>query len=152
MKCPACSNTLSEWLVGTIAVDVCDGGCAGIWFDAFELQKAGKAGRTVGDKLAQVWRNPDVIVDFGRKRECPRCDGVKLTRTFFSPSRRVQVDHCPSCGGYWLDAGELATIREETARVEVNAPHDEQGMSMEMIRFLYRLQTSQQPDSTPPLQ
>jgi uncharacterized protein len=34
-------------------------------------------------------------------------------RHFFSPLRRVEVDECPQCGGYWLDAGELAAIREE---------------------------------------
>ena len=24
-----------------------------------------------------------------------------------------EVDECPQCGGYWLDAGELALIRQE---------------------------------------
>jgi Zn-finger nucleic acid-binding protein len=34
-------------------------------------------------------------------------------RHFFSPKRRVEVDECPSCAGFWLDAGELALVREE---------------------------------------
>ena len=34
-------------------------------------------------------------------------------RHFYSPQRRVEVDECPNCGGVWLDAGELASIREE---------------------------------------
>ena len=32
----------------------------------------------------------------------------------FSLQRQVLVDECPNCGGFWLDAGELADIREET--------------------------------------
>ena len=39
-------------------------------------------------------------------------------RHFFSPKRRVEVDECPNCGGYWLDAGELAAIQGERDSVE----------------------------------
>ena len=39
MKCPACGNELSQMVAGEITVDVCKGGCGGIWFDHFELQK-----------------------------------------------------------------------------------------------------------------
>jgi Zn-finger nucleic acid-binding protein len=36
-----------------------------------------------------------------------------MMRHFFSVKRQVAVDECPSCGGYWLDVGELAAIRTE---------------------------------------
>jgi len=36
-----------------------------------------------------------------------------MLRHFESMQRRVTVDECPQCGGEWLDAGELATIRSE---------------------------------------
>ena len=36
-----------------------------------------------------------------------------MLRHFSSVKRRVTVDECPSCGGYWLDVGELAAIRTE---------------------------------------
>src|ERR1044071_6617213 len=39
MQCPACFNELSPFHVGSVAVDVCQGSCGGIWFDAFELQR-----------------------------------------------------------------------------------------------------------------
>ncbi len=39
MKCPACGNALTEKTVDPITLDVCQGGCGGIWFDNFELQK-----------------------------------------------------------------------------------------------------------------
>jgi rubrerythrin len=41
---------------------------------------------------------------------CPKC-GVQLQRR---EQHRVEVDECPSCGGIWLDRGEL----EEIARRE----------------------------------
>jgi Zn-finger nucleic acid-binding protein len=36
----------------------------------------------------------------------------------FSPSKPVIVDECPSCGGVWLDGGELAEIRRPAATVD----------------------------------
>jgi len=38
---------------------------------------------------------------------------MAMMRHFFSSRRQVEVDECPSCGGYWLDAGELALVRGE---------------------------------------
>jgi hypothetical protein len=37
-----------------------------------------------------------------------------MMRHFYSPLKKVMVDECPNCGGFWLDAGELAGLREET--------------------------------------
>jgi Zn-finger nucleic acid-binding protein len=82
-------------------------------------------------------------LDRSRKRECPRCSGVKLHRHFFSAKRRVEVDQCPSCGGYWLDAGELAMIRAETSQTAAADQARPSGMSTEVIRYLYRLRTEQ---------
>src|SRR5215472_4277596 len=113
MKCPACFNDLTEIQVGSLKVDVCHGGCGGIWFDAFELQKVDEEEEAAGGHLLDIQRDESVKVDPNRKRDCPRCAGVKLKRHFFSAKRLVEVDECPNCGGYWLDAGELAAIRAE---------------------------------------
>ena len=39
MICAACQGELSPLLVRGVTVDVCRDGCAGIWFDNFELKK-----------------------------------------------------------------------------------------------------------------
>ena len=39
MQCPACFHQLTQLQVGNLFVDVCQGGCGGIWFDGFELQR-----------------------------------------------------------------------------------------------------------------
>ena len=39
MECPACHRELTTMTVGGVKLDVCKDGCAGIWFNAFELKK-----------------------------------------------------------------------------------------------------------------
>lgn len=139
MKCPACFNELTEVHVGNLAVDVCQGGCGGIWFDAFELQRVDEEAEP-GEPLLEIQRDERVVVDAARKRECPRCAGVKLHRHFFSAKRRVEVDQCPNCGGYWLDAGELAHIRTEKSEAHKTEQARQSSVSSEFIRYLYRLE------------
>jgi Zn-finger nucleic acid-binding protein len=139
MQCPACFNPLSEMQVGSLTVDVCEGGCGGIWFDAFELQRADDPKETAGEAMLHISRDPTIQVDLTRKRACPRCEGIKLKKHFFSAKRRVEVDECPNCGGYWLDAGELAQIRRERAEESPKQARPDAGFSAAEIRYLYRL-------------
>jgi len=140
MKCPACFNELKEIQVGRLKVDVCQGGCGGIWFDAFELQRVDEEQEAAGEPLLHIHRDPRIVVDFARKRECPCCAGIKLHRHFFSAKRRVEVDQCPNCGGYWLDAGELSQIREERSEDAKTEEVRKSSISGEVIRYLYRLE------------
>jgi hypothetical protein len=143
MNCPACDHALTEVQVGGLRVDLCHGGCGGIWFDAFELQRVDEPGEDAGERLLDLARDPSLQVDFSRKRGCPRCAGVKLKRHFFSARRRVEVDHCPNCGGYWLDHGELEKIREERAG-GLPTRKTQPRITSEMIRYLYRLRIGDQ--------
>lgn len=140
MKCPACFNALRELQVGSLVVDVCHG-CGGIWFDAFELQRVDEEAEVAGERLLQIDHDPRVVVDPSRKRECPRCEGVKLHRHFFSAKRRVQVDQCPNCAGYWLDAGELAAIRAENSE-ETQGGAQQTILTGATLRYLYELHQS----------
>ena len=144
MKCPACFHELSEVQVGAMAVDVCDGGCGGIWFDAFELQRVDEEHEVAGEHLLNIQRDPNMRVDPARKRDCPRCPGIKLMRHRFNPKSSVEVDHCPNCSGYWLDSGELEKVRKENETARTNQAAQKVSVSMEVIRYLYRIQTGQQ--------
>jgi Zn-finger nucleic acid-binding protein len=139
MKCPACFNVLRQYQVGSIHVDVCHQGCGGIWFDAFELQQVDEVHETAGDLLLHVQGNAELVVDHGRKRACPKCEGVKLKRRFFSARREIEIDECPGCGGCWLDAGELAKIRAQN-QAEREAQEAEQPyLTSTVIRYLYEM-------------
>jgi uncharacterized protein len=113
MKCPLCETQLKPVVANGITVDVCEGGCGGIWFDQFELQRFGVPSEPAPDILLNVTRNPGLAIDTTRKRPCPRCVEVMLKRRLYNPKSLVQVDECGGCAGIWLDAGELLKIREE---------------------------------------
>ena len=139
MKCPACFNELAPLQVGSVTVDVCQGGCGGIWFDTFELQRIEQEDDSATQWLMNVARDPLILLDPNRKRECPRCADVKLMRHFHSPKRRVEVDECPGCGGFWLDAGELARIRAEIENQRKLAQGQQPYLTSRVIRYLYQV-------------
>ena len=113
MKCPACDNQLEQRIVGDVAVDVCNNGCAGIWFDNHELQHVDEQHEAAGESLLQIAKNPQTSVDHSEKRFCPKCESQKMMKHFMSVKREGEVDECPNCGGFWLDAGELGQIRDQ---------------------------------------
>ena len=114
MNCPACGRALTTMTAGPITVDACSGGCAGIWFDDFELKKVDEQSESVGSALLELPRDPSISVDLERHRTCPKCGPeVAMMRHFTSVARKVTIDECPNCGGVWLDAGELAGIQSE---------------------------------------
>lgn len=47
--------------------------------------------------------------------KCPRCVNVELMEV---SKYGILVDVCPSCGGIWLDKGELSKIIEGMRKVE----------------------------------
>ena len=94
-------------------MDTCVGGCGGIWFDWLELKKVDEPHEALGEALIHVDRDESIVVDRRRQRECPRCSGQKMMQHFASVKRQVAVDECPSCGGFFLDYGELNQIRDQ---------------------------------------
>jgi hypothetical protein len=127
MICPACDNNLAKHTVGELTVDICRGGCGGIWFDQLELSKVDEPHEAIGEELLDIERDPSLNVDLERRRSCPRCVGQVMMRHHFSVLRRVEVDECPGCAGLFLDTGEVRAIRglfgaeadkDDAARVE----------------------------------
>ena len=148
MKCPACFSQLTSVTLDRLTVDVCRASCGGIWFDAFELQQVDEPHESTGQWLVHIERDPQLRVDFSRKRDCPKCDGVKLKRRQFSAKRRVEIDECPGCGGYWLDAGELEKIRDETgeaARQKSAQEASQLQVSGSVLRYIYQMRTGESP-------
>ncbi|MBE0566243.1 MAG: zf-TFIIB domain-containing protein [Krumholzibacteria bacterium] len=113
MKCPACGHGMTETAVRGINVDVCKGGCGGLWFDWFELKKVDEEHESVGGDLLHAARDPHVQVDYAARRDCPRCDGIVMMRHFASVKREIEVDECARCGGFFLDHGELNRLRSQ---------------------------------------
>ena len=129
MDCPACSQTLEPRNVDDITLDVCSGGCGGVWFDQFEFRKFDEPHDEAGTGLLDLERVRAISGGSGAKPSCPRCEDSVLHRHFFSTNRKVELDECPSCAGVWLDVGELREIRgqflTEEARREAAASYFE---------------------------
>ena len=119
MNCPACKRPLRTKNTGAFTVDMCYGGCGGLWFDATELERAsGRAAAT----LHTIWQPPHRVATTDGPRACPRCSNQSLDKKWYSDAKTVEIDQCPNCGGLWLDDGEFTRIRDELARANTAAP------------------------------
>jgi len=47
--------------------------------------------------------------------KCPVCKGPMIVLEL----NEVEIDYCPSCGGIWLDAGELGLLIEDEKEREI---------------------------------
>jgi hypothetical protein len=52
--------------------------------------------------------------------DCPGCRARPRALSFFE----VPIDWCPSCGGVWLDRGELEALRERVAALRAQVRDD----------------------------
>jgi len=111
MECPACGNQLQQMTAGDVTVDVCKGGCGGMWFDNYELKKFDEPHESAGEAFLEVERDESITIDHAKQLKCPKCDDFKMVKHFFSTKKQVEVDECLKCCGFWLDAGELGRIR-----------------------------------------
>ena len=104
--CPKCANDMSPVSHEGVTVDRCSS-CGGIWLDARKRDAllAAKGGARavdtgdakVGRKMNQMGRVP-----------CPRCEDRMIRMA--DAHHNVQFEHCPACGGIFLDAGELREL------------------------------------------
>lgn len=119
MKCPACKGELRKKNAGNMELDVCLGGCGGIWFDQNEL---GQVSAMAATSLHSIWAlkmNPVVLSE---PRLCPRCAGQVLDRKWYSDEKTVEIDVCPTCGGIWLDDGEFSKIYKAVQGAKISPP------------------------------
>ena len=113
IHCPACGEPMSREEFAKIAVDHCLTGCRGIWFDRGELQKLDHKLKGMSPALRDALSDPGP----GRAGEprgpidCPRCR-VPMDELEYEAQATVDVDRCGTCDGIFLDASELAAIRD----------------------------------------
>jgi len=107
VACPACGAALGEVAAGPCRVDLC--WCSGgVWFDRDELQRIA---REEPRALVSVDRPASVAAQARApaSRHCPRC---RVLLAEIPALGGVVADRCPTCGGIWLDGGEVRRVRE----------------------------------------
>jgi hypothetical protein len=73
LNCPRCGTDLQTRTIntatGSVVIDICHPGCAGIWLDASDMS----AGLDATDDLQQVVLTPIRTPDLSRPAGCPVC-------------------------------------------------------------------------------
>ena len=123
MNCPLCSKEMVKKVIGEIEIEFCENGCHGVWFDNFELGKLDENCEGHAEELQAIMGSELKEREASKKLECPTC----MIPLHVHKYRRgpVEIDECYSCGGVFLDAGELKKIREqykdsETIKAEID--------------------------------
>ena len=121
MKCPACCKELAEVQVGSWLVDVCQGGCGGIWFDAFVLQRMDKADEP-GEPLLDIQRDESLVLDPSPQTGVPSLLGGETPPPLLlAPNAAYRWTNARTALAHRLDAGELAQIwaeRSDTGKTQ----------------------------------
>ncbi len=111
MKCPACINQLTSISVSNLNVEVCKGGCGGVWLDQGELAKFDEDRDPAPETLLKAEKNKNTLIDHSKARKCPKCTNQVLAMHYHDSEYQIEVDQCMGCGGIWLDLSELDQIR-----------------------------------------
>lgn len=127
MDCPACQKKLDQISIDSMTIELCQGGCGGMFFDQHELKKVDEPTELTGEKLVDLQAKAAVAtVTTEPRRNCPKCPTITMMRHFFSVKKEVVVDECGGCGGMWLDKGELEKIRHEFRNAEEKLAAEQQ--------------------------
>jgi Zn-finger nucleic acid-binding protein len=118
MRCLDCGTEMMNHTVVTetdsISYDICEQ-CGALWADAGVLDKL--AYQVDGSpEFSSQERDPSASQPQGA-RPCPRCGSVNLAKVRFLGASSILLDRCPSCGGFWLGAGELELIDRELEQI-----------------------------------
>lgn len=104
MNCPRCKADLIVVEFDDIELDSCPE-CGGLWFDRGEMELlANKCGCTVEALSSRSGSHVEEA-----RLKCPICRRT-MNKSLFGDAEPVVGDVCPSCGGLWLDAGELLQV------------------------------------------
>lgn len=116
MNCPYCHEPLHDVKIeshydATIILNQC-AKCGGIWFDKLELFSSKRGEAEEIDKLDEKKLGENTQLE-SNELYCPR-DNTKL-KLFQDPyfPKSIQVESCPTCGGFWFNRGEFAQFQEE---------------------------------------
>lgn len=109
MKCPVCKSLMIVVEHEHIELDYCVE-CAGVWFDAGELELLLETMQLAGSILSvdSILTSPEAKSS-EKKRKCPIC-GKKMKKATIGHDPEVLIDACVRGDGLWFDSGEVGQI------------------------------------------
>jgi hypothetical protein len=145
LKCPACQHSLSEVKLGSVLIDVCAGGCGGIWFDDEELKKVEQEHHNAAETVVNIKRPHQPPNGTAGARHCPRCLTPTLEKKIPRLGSAIEFDRCPQCHGYWLDHGSLEKLIAENQFYAPPKPGKRIFVSLEVVRFMHTVKIKRKP-------
>jgi len=116
MNCPRCKSPLIVVEYHDIELDWCPS-CEGLWFDSGEMELV--AAQMSGASASPLsWQKADTDE---QRLKCPECNR-KMEKRSPGGEQPVIADVCRTCGGLWLDRGELEQIVRGAAGPEAGSP------------------------------
>ena len=113
MKCLRCKTHMIILENRSVKFDVCYLGCGGVWFDWMEFKKIDESHEADPEFIKKISQCATKKIHLSEKLNCPKCSKQPMIRRFSSVKKESEIDECPQCGGFWLDAGELLSIHSE---------------------------------------
>jgi Zn-finger nucleic acid-binding protein len=116
MQCPNCHKPLTGIDYEGVHIEICPV-CGGDWLGAGQLTNILKARQTRFTEqeclaIAQVAKITYVkLPNLDRHLVCPECGGTTHPINY-GDDTGIVIDKCATCGGVWLDRGELDKIEE----------------------------------------
>lgn len=109
IECPKCHSPMQHVRVGETEIERC-ARCGGIWLDVFE-KDAVLANSSLVSQADPNDARPHTASP--KAMSCPR-DHWQLIHMVDQRQPHVKFEACKSCGGIFLDAGELTDLSEYT--------------------------------------
>ncbi len=139
MKCPRCKKNLSTKTIEDQKIDFCES-CNGLWLHKHQLNRL--VGESSGDvEMCSIDHKPHT--DRFPPIECRECAGVVMDKINFLDYSDIILDHCPSCGSFWLDKDELEKMQVYINDVETGAHEVKDGVAygflVRVSRLLYSI-------------
>lgn len=119
LTCPACGKEMKKYFLKSVKfnVDICTDGCGGIFLDNREYKKITETPEAIKEINSITQGKTYQKVDSSYKRICPVCK-MKMIKNSTSIKNEIIIDECYSCGGKFLDNGELDKIQNEYSSEE----------------------------------
>ena len=92
-----------------------DIGCGGIFFDNREFEKFDESHENAETIFKALECKTFKKVDEDKIRICPICH-VPMVKQGAAGNNKIEIDVCNSCGGKFLDNGELQRVRAEAVK------------------------------------
>ena len=120
INCPSCSSEMTVVNEPDMKFEICSS-CEGVFLDEGELNQfaTGLSGdieySSFGDEISS---------DDFPERSCSKCPSQKMNKVGLLIYSDIVFDHCDSCGGFFLDKGEIKEMNKRLLRVAGSSQHE----------------------------